>query len=53
MLQQEKKTDYNSVIGFALIGVILFWFYQDSLEQAELVATTEKVVSQNLSLIHI
>ena len=47
MLQQEKKTDYNSVIGFALIGVIIFWFYQDSLEQAELVATTEEVVSQN------
>lgn len=45
MLQQEKKTDYNSVIGFALIGVVLFWFLnnQASLEQAELEETTEEV----------
>ena len=47
MLQQEKKTDYNSVIGFALIGLILFWLYQDSLEQTQLVTTTNEVVSQN------
>ena len=49
MLQQEKKTDYNSVIGFALIGVILFWFLsnQASFEQAELETTTEEVVSSN------
>ena len=47
MLQQEKKTDYNSVIGFALIGLIIFWLYQDSFEQTQLVTTTKEVVSQN------
>tara|TARA_Y100000385_G_scaffold252682_1_gene276322 strand:- start:6206 stop:8047 length:1842 start_codon:yes stop_codon:yes gene_type:complete len=26
MLEQKKKTDFNSVIGFALIGLVLFWY---------------------------
>jgi len=47
MLQQEKKTDYNSVIGFALIGIILFWFLsnQAELEKSEQIITTEEPVS--------
>jgi len=32
MLQEQKKTDYNSIIGFALIGVILFWFMNNQAE---------------------
>jgi len=47
MLQQEKKTDYNSVIGFALIGIILFWFLsnQAELEKSEQSITTEEPIS--------
>ena len=45
MLQQEKKTDYNSVIGFALIGVILFWFLnnQAKIDETERLENTEEV----------
>lgn len=45
MLQQENKTDYNSVIGFALIGIVLFWFLneQDKVNQALLQNTSEVV----------
>ena len=45
MLQQEKKTDYNSVIGFALIGIILFWFLnnQAKIDEAERLANIEVV----------
>ena len=45
MLEQQKKTDYNSVIGFALIGIILFWFLnnQAKTDEAERVANTEVV----------
>ena len=52
MLQQEKKTDYNSVIGFALIGVILFWFLstQAKIDETERLATTE-VVAENAEVI--
>lgn len=48
MLQQEKKTDYNSIIGFALIGIILLWFMnnQSDLAQAELDAKTEIVATE-------
>ena len=48
MLQQEKKTDYNSVIGFALIGIILFWFLsnQAQIDETERLANTE-VVAEN------
>ena len=35
MLQQEKKTDFNSVIGFALIGMILFWFLNNQAQLEE------------------
>jgi YidC/Oxa1 family membrane protein insertase len=53
MLQQEKKTDYNSVIGFALIGIILFWFLNNQaktdeaerLANSEIIAETPEVVS--------
>ena len=49
MLQQEKKTDYNSVIGFALIGIVLFWFLneQAKVEEVLLQKTTEEVTSSN------
>ena len=40
MLQQENKTDYNSIIGFALIGVVLFWFLNEQ-------AKVEEVILQN------
>ena len=40
MLQQENKTDYNSIIGFALIGVVLFWFLNEQ-------AKVEEVMRQN------
>lgn len=52
MLQQEKKTDYNSVIGFALIGVVLFWFLnnQSSLEQAKIEDATEVISQENKPL---
>ena len=45
MLQQEKKTDYNSVIGFALIGVILFWFLnnQAKIDETERLVNTEEI----------
>ena len=42
MLQQENKTDYNSLIGFALIGVVLFWFLNEQ-------AKVEEVMLQNAS----
>ena len=41
MLQQENKTDYNSLIGFALIGVVLFWLYNEQ-------AKVEEVMLQNV-----
>ena len=41
MLQQENKTDYNSLIGFALIGVALFWLYNEQ-------AKVEEVMLQNV-----
>ena len=40
MLQQENKPDYNSLIGFALIGIILFWFLNEQ-------AKVEEVILQN------
>ena len=40
MLQQENKTDYNSIIGFALIGVVLFWLFNEQ-------AKVEQVMLQN------
>ena len=45
MLQQENKTDYNSIIGFALIGVVLFWFLneQAKVEEVMLQNATEEV----------
>ena len=49
MLQQEKKTDFNSIIGFALIGIVLFWFLnnQAGIEETQLQTTTEEVSSSN------
>ena len=35
MLQQENKTDYNSLIGFALIGIVLFWFLNEQAKVEE------------------
>ena len=45
MLQQENKTDYNSLIGFALIGIVLFWFLneQAKVEEVMLQKSTEEV----------
>ena len=45
MLQQENKTDYNSLIGFALIGIVLFWFLneQAKVEEVMLQKATEEV----------
>ena len=42
MLQQENKTDYNSLIGFALIGIVLFWFLNEQ-------AKVEEVMLQNVT----
>lgn len=52
MLQQEKKTDFNSVIGFALIGMILFWFLnnQAQLEESRISPTTEEPSVNNESV---
>ncbi|MDA8934543.1 membrane protein insertase YidC [Flavobacteriales bacterium] len=52
MLQQEKKTDFNSVIGFALIGMILFWFLnnQAQLEESKISPTTEEPLVNNESV---
>jgi YidC/Oxa1 family membrane protein insertase len=52
MLQQEKKTDFNSVIGFALIGMILFWFLnnQAQLEESKISPTTEEPSVNNESV---
>jgi len=38
MLQQQKKTDFNSIIGLVLIGLVLFWFTfnQSKLEDAQI-----------------
>jgi len=49
MLQQEKKTDFNSIIGFALIGIVLFWFLnnQAGIEETQLQTTTEEVSSSD------
>ncbi|MCS5663162.1 MAG: membrane protein insertase YidC [Flavobacteriales bacterium] len=49
MLQQEKKTDFNSIIGFALIGIVLFWFLnnQAGIEETQLQTTTEEVASSD------
>lgn len=54
MLQQEKKTDYNAVIGFALIGILLFWYLNNETKFAqsqiqnnsELVETTSTNVTE-------
>ena len=45
MLQQENKIDYNSLIGFALIGVVLFWLFneQAKVEEVMLQKATEEV----------
>ena len=45
MLQQENKTDYNSLIGFALIGIVLFWLFneQAKVEEVMLQKATEEV----------
>ena len=45
MLQQENKTDYNSLIGFALIGIVLFWLFneQAKVEEVMLQKSTEEV----------
>ncbi len=45
MLQQEKKTDYNSVIGFALIGIVLFWFLNN---EAALVETQNQKITEEV-----
>ncbi len=46
MLQEQKKTDYNSIIGFALIGVILFWFMNNQAEvELENIDNNQEVVS--------
>ena len=52
MLQQENKTDFNSVIGFALIGMILFWFLnnQAQLEESKISPTTEEPSVNNESV---
>ncbi|MDG2164857.1 MAG: YidC/Oxa1 family insertase periplasmic-domain containing protein, partial [Flavobacteriales bacterium] len=42
MLHQENKTDYNSLIGFALIGIVLFWFLNEQ-------AKVEEVMLQNVT----
>ena len=51
MLQQEKKTDFNSVIGFALIGMILFWFLNNQVqpEETKISPTTEEPSVNNES----
>ena len=38
MLQQQKKTDFNSIIGLVLIGLVLFWFTfnQSKLEDTQI-----------------
>ena len=45
MLQQENKTDYNSLIGFALIGIVLFWLFneQAKVEEVMLQKATEEI----------
>jgi YidC/Oxa1 family membrane protein insertase len=48
MLQQEKKTDYNSVIGFALIGIVLFWFLNN---EAALVETQNQKITEEVQTI--
>lgn len=45
MLQQEKKTDYNSVIGFILIGIVMFWFLNN---QADLVETQNQINTEEV-----
>ncbi|MCH1436887.1 MAG: membrane protein insertase YidC [Flavobacteriales bacterium] len=45
MLQQEKKTDYNSVIGFALIGIVLFWFLNN---QADIVESQNQAITEQV-----
>ena len=45
MLQQENKIDYNSLIGFVLIGIVLFWLFneQAKVEEVMLQKSTEEV----------
>lgn len=45
MLQQEKKTDYNSVIGFILIGIVMFWFLNN---QADLVESQNQINTEEV-----
>lgn len=42
MLQQENKTDYNSLIGFALIGIVLFWFFNEQAKVEEVMLQKPK-----------
>ena len=55
MLQQEKKTDYNSVIGFALIGIVLFWFLnnQADIVESQNQAITEQVEASTISPVEV
>ena len=44
MLQQENKTDYNSLIGFALIGIVLWLFNEQAkVEEVMLQKASEEV----------
>ena len=58
MLQQENKTDYNSLIGFALIGIVLFWLFNEQakveevmLQKATEEAQTKEEITKNEKVI--
>ena len=47
MLQQENKTDFNSVIGFALIGIVLFWFLNEQAKVQEVIQMQSSIETSN------
>lgn len=47
MLQQENKTDFNSVIGFALIAIVLFWFLNEQAKVQEVIQMQSSIETSN------
>ena len=44
MLEQKKKTDFSSVIGFALIGLVLFWYTNEQAKVEEVLKDKQELM---------
>lgn len=48
MLEQEKKTDFSSIIGFALIGLVLFWYTNEQAKVEQVIIDKQESISSEL-----